>query len=217
MFRAIMRRSFAALGAVALGAGVGWVSTTNNTLAAGSTREKTIQNLQIAYESECNTEARYQAFAQKADAEGYRQVASLFRAAAKAEAVHAENHAMAIRGMGGEPKAGLKAPEVKSTRENLESAIASENYDCETFYPGFIQQAKETANTRVVRSLSLAKLAEVEHAKLYREALDNLESWKSGKRAFYVCEVCGFTASSVKGLDACSACGALPEMFVEVK
>jgi len=53
---------------------------------------KTEQNLKDAFAGESQANRKYLAFAKKADAEGFKQVARLFRAAAEAETVHAHNH-----------------------------------------------------------------------------------------------------------------------------
>jgi rubrerythrin len=103
--------------------------------------DKTLENLQAAYNGESNAHAKYTLFAKKADAEGYCQVASLFRAAARAEQIHAQNHARVIRKLGAEPVATIEAHPVKSTRENLQTAIAGETYERDTMYPAFIQEA----------------------------------------------------------------------------
>ena len=57
----------------------------------------TLGNLVAAYNGESNAHVRYAAFALKADEEGFTQVASLFRAASRAEEIHAANHATVIR------------------------------------------------------------------------------------------------------------------------
>ena len=44
----------------------------------------TLDNLQAAFEGESNAAAKYSAYAVKADAEGYKGAAVLFRAAARA-------------------------------------------------------------------------------------------------------------------------------------
>ena len=71
--------------------------------AAAST---TLENLQAAFNGESNAHARYLAFADKADQEGYGEVGSLFRAAAKAEEVHAANHAVVIKKLGEDRDSG---------------------------------------------------------------------------------------------------------------
>ena len=68
---------------------------------------KTLDNLQAGFNGESNAHARYLAFAEKAGQEGYGEVASLFRAAAKAEEVHAANHAGVIKTLGGTPQAKI--------------------------------------------------------------------------------------------------------------
>ena len=165
--------------------------------AAETADGATLANLQEAYNGESNAHARYTAFAERADTEGYSQVASLFRAAARAEEIHAKNHAQVVRQLGAEPKADVKLPEVNSTAENLAAAIKGESYERDKMYPGFIEQARAQGNAAAVRTFNRALKAEAEHAKLYREALDNLEKWKGGKKNFYVCSVCGYTASAM--------------------
>ncbi|MGE5612081.1 MAG: rubrerythrin family protein [Bacillota bacterium] len=175
----------------------------------------TLENLQAAYNGESNAHARYLAFAEKADAEGYGKVASLFRAAAKAEEIHAANHAKVIKSLGAEPKADLKKPEVKSTQENLQAAIDGESYERDTMYPEFIKQARTDGNKDAVRTLTQAKTAEAEHAKLYKEALDNLDAWKGAKVDFAVCVVCGYTAKKTPS-GKCPSCFSPREKFVLV-
>ncbi|MHB8303849.1 MAG: rubrerythrin family protein [Acidobacteriaceae bacterium] len=97
--------------------------------------------MQAAFNGESNAHVRYLAFAKQADGEGYGEAASLFRAAARAEEVHASNHAAVIKEMGATPKATIESPEVKSTRENLEAAIKGETYERDIMYPAFLKQA----------------------------------------------------------------------------
>ena len=162
---------------------------------------KTLENLQAAYNGESNANAKYLAFAKKADEEGYAKVASLFRAAARAEAIHIENHAVVIRQLGAEPKADIKAADVKSTADNLKAAIQGESYERDTMYPEFLDEARKAGSREAVRTFNLAKAAETEHAKLYTEALANLEQWR-GKGTFYVCPTCGYTTANAN-LERC--------------
>ncbi|MBM3302216.1 MAG: rubrerythrin family protein, partial [Deltaproteobacteria bacterium] len=57
---------------------------------------KTEENLKQAYAGECQASVRYLAFAEKADEEGLPGAARLFRAAARAEMVHALSHLRAL-------------------------------------------------------------------------------------------------------------------------
>lgn len=154
---------------------------------------KTLENLQTAFNGESNANAKYLAFAKKADDEGYTKVGSLFRAAARAEEIHKNNHAEVIRKMGGTPKADIKAAEVRTTAENLKGSIEGETYERDTMYTEFLAEARSSGNKEALRTFNFAKTAEGEHAKLYAEALANLADWKGGKTTFFVCSTCGFT------------------------
>src|SRR5512140_444341 len=138
---------------------------------AGTARAgPTSVDLQAAYDDASNARERYLAFARRADDDGYAQIARLFRAAARAEEIHAANHAAVIRKMGAQPK-----PVVKTTRENLEATIAAESYQRDSTYPAYIAQAKEDDNAEAQRTFTLAHNAEIEHVKLFSEALANME------------------------------------------
>lgn len=174
--------------------------------AAAPPAASTLDNLQAAYDGESNASAKYAAFAKKADEEGYGQVASLFRAASRAEQIHAATHAGAIKKLGGVPKADVKAPEVKTTKENLQAAIAGESYERDTMYPEFLAKAKKDANRDAIETFNFAKAAEAEHARLYSESLARLDSLKGSKAVtYYVCTVCGFTTTKLD-FAKCSVC-----------
>ena len=176
--------------------------------------EPTMSNLQTAFNGESNAHARYLAFAVKADAEGYAGVASLFRAAALAEQIHAGNHAAVIKDFGAIPVAKLEDPGVKSTRENLEAALKGEAYERDVMYPAFLSQATSDASAEALRTFRYARAAEVEHAKLYAAALEDLESMKAG-RVFYVCPICGFTTQNPDA-EPCPTCATPKESFEKV-
>jgi rubrerythrin len=179
------------------------VATTNATnTPATANNTKTLENLQTAFNGESNANAKYLAFAKKADEEGYTKVASLYRAAARAEEIHKNNHAEVIKKMGGEPKADIKPADVKTTAENLKGSIEGETYERDKMYPEFLEEARNANNKDAVRTFNLAKTAEAEHAKLYTEALGNLDAWKGGKTTFFVCPTCGFTSKDAN-LEKC--------------
>ncbi|HPO11799.1 MAG TPA: rubrerythrin family protein [Candidatus Hydrogenedentes bacterium] len=181
---------------------IGWAG---NALAQ-ETAKSTLDNLQAAFNGESNAKAKYEAFAIKADEEGYKQVASLFRAAAHAEGIHAASHGKVITDMGATPKADVGKPEVKSTKENLEAALKGESYERDTMYPAFIKQAEADKNQKASRTFNWAISAETEHAKLYQEALGNLDAWKAGPKEFIVCQKCGYTTAKtdIKQCPVCS-------------
>lgn len=175
--------------------------------------ETTIRNLHCAFDSESNAHAKYTRFAVRADGEGLHGVASLFRAAARAEQIHANNHARVIRQFGGEPKASIHPVEARSTLENLNEARAGERYEIESMYPEFLREARRRNNTAVMRTFEWALKAERTHARLFSEAIALLESgWLIAARNFYVCTVCGHTSETPEG-ERCPACNLPWERF----
>lgn len=185
-------------------------------IAATAAPSKTLDNLQAAYNGESNANAKYTAFAVKADQDGYPSVASLFRAAAAAEKVHAETHASVIKAMGGTPKADVKKPEVKSTTENLEAAIKGETYERDTMYPEFIAAAKAEGNKEALKAFNYAKTAEAEHAAMYTADLKDLANLKGKTQTYWVCTICGYTVPKID-FAKCPSCFNPKDKYVEVK
>lgn len=173
---------------------------------------KTLPNLQTAYSGERNAHVRYVAFAQKADEEGYGEVASLFRAAARAEEIHQVNHATVIRGMHAAPRGIVEFPVVKSTRENLLTAAKAEAYEREIMYPAFIEQAEAEHNWNATRTFDLARKAEVQHFNLFTNVLTSLENGWEISRTYYVCTVCGYTVDEPVS-DHCISCARPAEKY----
>lgn len=158
--------------------------------------------LKEAFAGESQANRRYLAFAEKAEKEGYKQVASLFRAAAEAETVHAHNHLKVLKG-------------IKDTTENLKEAIAGETHEFKKMYPEMIKEAEKENNKEAQRSFHYANEVEKIHAQLYQKALDEL-----GKSPelfpYFVCPVCGFTAER-EAPDKCPICGTKGGLFRKIE
>ena len=178
----------------------------------------TVQNLLAAFEGESNAHAKYTAFAVKADADGLHGAASLFRAAARAEQIHAANHARVIKQLGGEAQCEIHTVEVKATLENLKAALSGEQYEIDTMYPGFLEEATARNATSAIRTFTGALEAEKTHARLYGEAIALLvggkkDSWIGAARDFYVCPVCGYTSETEEEHERCPVCNCPWERF----
>ncbi len=96
---------------------------------------KTQENLKEAFAGESQANRRYLYFAQKADIEGYPDVAALFRSVAEGETGHAFGHFDFLAEVG-DPVTGVP---VGPTEDNLKSAIAGETYEYTEMYPGLLQ------------------------------------------------------------------------------
>jgi rubrerythrin len=153
---------------------------------------KTDDNLQEAFAGESQANRKYLAWAKKADQEGHKRAAKLFRAVAEAETVHAHNH---LNAMGG----------VKSTRENLEAALAGEIFEFENMYPHMIAEAKDETRSSAERSFIYANEVEKLHAGLYRKVLAELRKNIETDADFFVCGVCGYTLEN-EPPDECPVC-----------
>ncbi len=142
---------------------------------------KSVDNLKAAFAGESQANRKYLAFAKKAEADGFPQIARLFRAAAAAETVHAINHLKAMEG-------------VLSTADNLAAAIAGENYEVESMYPPMLAAAGEEGDKKAERSFRLALEVEKVHEELYRKAADSLAKGQDAPTTeYYVCPICGYT------------------------
>ena len=157
---------------------------------------KTLENLKTGFVAESQAHQRDLAFALKAEQEELTQVASLFRAIAEAEGIHAFNH---LRLLGG----------VSDTQENLEAAFERENLASKT-YPEFIREANEEGNSSVATIFSFSRDVERVHAKLYKKALDHM--MQNVDTTYYVCGVCGYVSDGELP-DQCPVCGAPKEKF----
>lgn len=161
---------------------------------------KTDENLKAAFAGESQANRLYLAFAKKAEEEGFTQISKLFKAAAEAETVHALNH---IRITG----------QVKSTLENLGTAVTGETYEFKKMYPEFIAEAKKEGNKQAAYSFDLANKVEQIHAGLYQKAIDALKNKKElAKVDYYVCSVCGNTVEG-SAPEKCPICGSPKEKF----
>ena len=161
---------------------------------------KSEQFLMEAFAGESQANRRYLAFAKQAEKEGYHQVAKLFRAAAEAETVHAHAH---LKVAGG----------IKTTAENLKSAIAGETHEFKEMYPEMIAAAQAEGNKAAERSFTYANEVEKVHAALYEKALANLD--KQENVDYFVCRVCGYTCEN-EPPDKCPVCGTAAKAFFKV-
>jgi rubrerythrin len=160
----------------------------------------TKDNLQTAFAGESQANRKYLFFAERAEQEGYKQIARLFRAAADAETVHARNHLKVMQG-------------TKSTGENLLAARGGENYEFTEMYPGFIKQAEAEGNNKARDSFDLANKVERIHHGLFDAALSKIEKSETiGEKPIYVCQYCGNTVEG-EAPEKCPICGAPRKMF----
>lgn len=163
----------------------------------------TQENLADAFAGESQANRRYLAFAQRAEADGYAQVAKLFRAAAAAETVHALTH---LRAMGG----------IGATADNLQAAASGEAFEFQEMYPPYLKEAQDEGHRPAEFSFKYALAVEGIHHGLYEAAIASVGAGQDlPERKLYVCQVCGNTVYD--GVpDRCPICKSPRERFTAI-
>jgi rubrerythrin len=158
------------------------------------------ENILQAFVGEAKAFFRLRAFAKKAREEGHPQIASLFRAIAEAEKVHAEQHFALLE-------------KVKSTEENLKYSFEKESFVNEVAYPEFLRQAWANEDHAAIRAFTLARNAEERHAKFYKAALTHMIADR--EVTYFVCSNCGWVEESAPP-ETCPNCQKSAEFYFRV-
>ena len=131
---------------------------------------KTEENLKYAFAGESQANRRYLYFAQKADVEGFNDVAAVFRSTAEGETGHAHGHLEYLEASG-DPATGLPIGE---TSNNLKAAIAGETHEYTDMYPGMAKTARDEGFDEIADWFETLAKAERSHANRYAKALEQL-------------------------------------------
>ena len=131
---------------------------------------KTLQNLKDAFAGVSQANRRYLYFAQKADIEGYNDVAAVFRSTAEGETGHAHGHLEFLEAVG-DPATGLP---IGGTEANLKASIAGETHEYTDMYPGMARTAREEGFEEIADWFETLAKAEKSHAGRFQRALESL-------------------------------------------
>lgn len=180
-----------------------------STYCVNAENRTTVKNLQTAFQSELRACETYKAYANRAEIDCAFEVAILFRAIARSEKIHADNHARVIRQLGGNPDATVHSLETKSTLDNLMAALEEEVYKIDMMYPRFLVENKSRTNS-AGRSFTWAMEAEKSHALLLNEVITQMKQGVGSSSTgmgpeFYVRPVCGYISRS-SDPERCWAC-----------
>ncbi len=168
---------------------------------------RTEANLRAAFSGESEARNKYTYFAEKAQQEGYEQIAAIFRETAENEREHAKIwFKLLTKGIG-------------STAENLKAAADGENYEWTEMYDRFAREAEAEGFTEIAAKFRLVAKVEKEHEERYRKLLSNVENMlvfsKDGE-AIWICRNCGHVIIGKKAPDTCPVCSH-PQAFFEMK
>ena len=176
--------------------------------------DMTIGNLQSAFAGESQAHMRYLNFAERAEREGFPNVARLFRAIAWAEQVHARNHFRVLRDEKGPATTVAHAGfGLGPTAENLLAAIGGEEFEVNEMYPAYKAVAGLQGERQAERSMDWAHQAEQTHSALFQAAKAAVEAggdYDIG--AVQVCSVCGYTLVG-EAPDRCPICSATRDKY----
>ena len=163
----------------------------------------TIENAKEAFAGESQANRKYQAFSEKAADEGFKNIATLYKAASEAEAIHAKKLLKVLAA-------------IEPTVKNLEVSIAGETHEFTHMYPDFIKAAEAEGRSDALIAFTHAMKAEQVHANLYKKALDAVKAGHDlGREKIFLCPVCGNIEIS-KAPDKCPICGVFGKQFREI-
>ncbi|HZP27249.1 MAG TPA: VIT1/CCC1 transporter family protein [Dehalococcoidia bacterium] len=131
--------------------------------------QRTERNLWTAFIDEAKANRMYLAYAQKAEQEGYPEIAQLFREIADMETEHALKHFQTLG-------------EVRSTVDNLRRVVEDEGSEFDAIYPRFISDAEKEGRKDAVASFRHALDGEKDHISRFQAALEQLEK-QTGRKA----------------------------------
>ena len=154
-----------------------------------------------SFTGESKAALRLKMFAERAEQDGYPQMAKLFRVISRSEEIHGSRALRQLR-------------EIKGTEDNLKESFESETRIAAVAYNDFIKLANQLGDTAAALVLSQDRDVEEIHAKLYKEAMGHL--MEERETSYYVCKVCGYVSDGVLP-DACPVCQAKAEQFEKIE
>lgn len=188
---------------------------------------KTIENLAKAFVGESQARNRYTFYAKIAKKEGFEQIAEIFLLTAENEREHAKWLLRLINEL--KQKTDEKLEEIKaevsiptilgSTKENIEAAIAGENYEYTQMYPEFAQVAENEGLPEIAQRLRAIAVAEKHHEERYKKLLEEIKNntvFKKNKKVYWVCRKCGYIHEGEEPPKICPSCSH-PQNYFEVK
>ncbi len=132
---------------------------------------QTLENLRRAFAREAQANRLYLYFAQKAQIEGYNDLAALMRETAEGETGHALGH-MEFLEEEGDPVNGAATG---NTDANLKVLLAIETQDAEQEYPAMAARAREEGFEDIAQWFETLARAEAAHVKKLTKALETFD------------------------------------------
>jgi len=170
---------------------------------------RTAKNLLTSYAFESQATTRYTFFANRADQDGYAQIAHIFSETADQECEHALRFFKFFNGGELEITASFLTGVLKDTTANLVASADLEHHVHTVLYPGFAAIAREEGFARAADLWDAIITAEVQHEKTFRALAGNLESERAFRRSSsysWRCRNCGYIHEGQTAPETCPAC-----------
>ncbi len=164
---------------------------------------KTTENLQAAFAGESQARNKYTFFAQVARKEGYHYIAKIFEETADNERRHAKDHLKMLDGIG-------------DTAANLKEAMGGEDYEVESMYPGFAEEAEEEGETEAAILFKQIAKIESHHRERYKKLLEMVKAgtvYTREQPIKWKCSVCGYVHEGTEPPPKCPACKHAQEYY----
>ena len=162
---------------------------------------QTIEVLRELYKGEMTASRNYSEYANKANLEGYDNIAHLFEALKASETIHARNFKNILIDLGVEVK---ELPELEvealNTKGNLKQALKVELSEIDESYPLYVDKIGGENHEEAINILTYAWKAEQQHRDLIKkmQSASGLFFGKIEKKLeeaddYFICQRCGST------------------------
>ena len=168
---------------------------------------RTEANLMAAFAGESQARNKYTYYAEKAEENGYGQIAQVFRETAHNECAHAEIWFKLLHGN-----------TIPNTEINLQDAASGEYFEYTEMYPSFAEEARAEGFTQIAYLFEAVAKIEQAHEERYRNLLADVQNGtvftKEGD-AVWRCANCGHVFVGKGAPQQCPVC-AHPQSYFQV-
>ena len=183
--------------------------------SAESTYPETAGVIQTLHQDGLPALHNYIAFAQKAEAENYPDIANLFHAFATSESIHARNFKEILSALNVKiKKIPMQPAKVSSTKKNLRFATNIELQEIDEKYPQFIKKLATENHAAAIQFTTYAWESEKQHRKLIKRIKSGTgiffgvltKEFRETQAEYFVCQNCGSTLTILPER-ICPICG----------
>ena len=169
---------------------------------------KTQANLMAAFAGESQARNKYTYYADKAEKDGFVQIAEIFRETAKNEREHAEIWFKYLNG-----------GQLADTATNLEDAVNGENFEWTQMYETFAKEAREEGFDEIATLFDAVGKIEKSHEERFRKLLENVKGglvFSRDEDKIWICSNCGNIIIGKEAPAQCPVCKH-PKAYFKIK